>query len=176
MPDWHAGVLDHQVHPAGLKPWHTIPDFNAGDVKTFWELSRFDWVVQWAFNALCGDDQAVAQLNNWLEDWSANNPANAGVNWKCGQETSIRVIHLSVAASLLGQLQSMTPALETLLRQHLTRISPTISYAVAQDNNHGTSEAVALFIGGAWLNAAGRGDEQKHDLDEQRSALVGKPG
>jgi len=28
---------------------------------------------------------------------------------------------------------------------------PTIRYAVAQNNNHGTSEAAALFIGGAWL-------------------------
>jgi hypothetical protein len=36
---------------------------------------------------------------------------------------------------------------------HLRRIAPTIQYAVAQDNNHGTSEAAALFIGGSWLEA-----------------------
>ena len=34
---------------------------------------------------------------------------------------------------------------------HLKRISQTINYALAQDNNHGISEAAALFIGGAWL-------------------------
>lgn len=31
-----------------------------------------------------------------------------------------------------------------LLRQYLKRIEPTIDYAIAQDNNHGTSEAYLL--------------------------------
>ncbi|MFV7425598.1 heparinase II/III family protein, partial [Stenotrophomonas geniculata] len=39
------------------------------------------------------------------------------------------------------------------IEAHLKRIEPTIDYAIAQDNNHGTSEAAALYIGGAFLNA-----------------------
>lgn len=42
-----------------------------------------------------------------------------------------------------------------LIKAHLKRIAPTISYAIAQDNNHGTSEAAALFIGGSWLLSQG---------------------
>jgi hypothetical protein len=42
------------------------------------------------------------------------------------------------------------------LEAHLVRIAPTIHYAMAQDNNHGTSEAAALFIGGSWLAHSGR--------------------
>ena len=38
---------------------------------------------------------------------------------------------------------------------HLKRIAPTIHYAIGQQNNHGTSEAAALFIGGSWLNKLG---------------------
>ena len=34
-------------------------------------------------------------------------------------------------------------------------VAPKIGYAVGQDNNHGTSEAAALFIGGRWLAALG---------------------
>ena len=37
------------------------------------------------------------------------------------------------------------------LPTHLERISSTVLYAEAQDNNHWTSEAAALFIGGSWL-------------------------
>jgi len=46
-----------------------------------------------------------------------------------------------------------------LVRFHLRRIAPTIGYAVGQDNNHGTSEAAALFIGGTWLRIAASDSE-----------------
>ena len=42
-----------------------------------------------------------------------------------------------------------------MITLHLVRIAATLPYAIAQDNNHGTSEAAALFIGGAWLDATG---------------------
>jgi hypothetical protein len=44
--------------------------------------------------------------------------------------------------------------LAALVARHLGRIERTLSYAVAQQNNHATSEAAALFVGGAIL--AGR--------------------
>ena len=50
-----------------------------------------------------------------------------------------------------SQDQSPLPNLVELIKTHLFRIAPTIRYAIAQDNNHGTSEAAALFVGGAWL-------------------------
>lgn len=156
LPDWHCSMLGGQRHPGGLKHWSVIPDFGeAGDVKGYWELSRFDWVAQLTFNYLDGDIYAIETLNHWLNDWSTNNPCNLGVNWKCGQEASLRVIHLLFAANLLKQLDKPQAALVQMIEQHLRRISPTISYAVAQDNNHGTSEAVALFIGGAFLAQQG---------------------
>ncbi|MFO0490561.1 MAG: heparinase II/III-family protein, partial [Curvibacter sp.] len=78
-----------------------------------------------------------------------------GPNWKCGQEASIRVMHLAMAALILGQTRQATPALRDLIQLHLQRIAPTLSYAIGQDNNHGTSEAAALFIGGSWLSSLG---------------------
>ena len=60
-------------------------------------------------------------------------------------------MHLAMAAHLLGQVATPSIGLVRLVRLHLRRIAPTIQYAVAQDNNHGTSEAAALFIGGSWL-------------------------
>lgn len=75
---------------------------------------------------------------------------------KCGQEASIRVMHLAVAVRLLGQVTETSTGLLDLVELHLQRIAPTVMYAVAQNNNHGTSEAAALFMGGAWLEANGR--------------------
>lgn len=137
------------------RPWWQISDFNSrvGDIKAVWEASRFDWVLAFAQHAARGNTEALQHLNAWLEDWCCVNSPYQGPNWKCGQEASIRVMHLAMAARMLSQQCVSTVALLDLICLHLQRISPTIRYAVAQDNNHGTSEAAALFIGGSWLAA-----------------------
>lgn len=157
IPNWHKSVLtDVELEQPNIN-WWEIPDFSAklGDVKGVWEASRFDWVIGFAQLAAQGDNLALAKLNLWISDWCINNPPYKGGNWKCGQEASIRVMHLAMAAVILHQCDQASSALTSLIKAHLKRIEPTISYAVAQDNNHGTSEAAALFIGGSWLTLAG---------------------
>ena len=140
------------------RDWWLIPDFDpaVGDIKVIWELSRFDWVLAYAQQARAGDTNSFGRLNNWLNDWCQHNPPYKGPNWKCGQEASIRVMHLAMASVILNQVKTPTKALVDLIELHMQRITPTISYAMAQDNNHGTSEAAALFIGGSWLETLGR--------------------
>ncbi|MES2319258.1 MAG: heparinase II/III-family protein [Pseudomonadota bacterium] len=156
-PDWHCNVFNGEQVRAPSRPWWAIADFDpaVGDIKLIWEASRFDWVLALAQRAAAGEEGALDKLNAWLGDWSVHNRPYLGVNWKCGQEASIRVMHLAMAALLLGQHGHSAPGLLALVRVHLRRIAPTISYAVAQDNNHGSSEAAALFIGGSWLAAHG---------------------
>lgn len=156
-PDWLANPLTGQRMAAPDRVWWQIPDFDpaVGDIKLIWELSRMDWVVAFAQRARNGDSAALTRLNDWLSDWCAHNPPYCGPNWKCGQEASIRIMHLAMAAQILGQAQQITPGLRDLVHLHLKRIAPTIQYAMAQDNNHGTSEAAALFIGGSWLASIG---------------------
>lgn len=150
-PDWFANPFSSQAFAGTGSDWWRIPDFASGDIKGVWELSRFDWVVAWATCAAHGDAAALTRLNDWLADWGERNPPYKGPNWKCGQEASIRVMHLALAALVLGQTRRPEPGLIALLRVHLQRIAPTISYAVGQQNNHATSEAAALFIGGSLL-------------------------
>ena len=156
-PDWLANPLTGRRVSAPERDWWRIPDFDpaVGDIKLIWELSRMDWVLAFAQRARNGDTAALARLNDWLADWCLHNPPYCGPNWKCGQEASIRVMHLAMAAILLGQVRQPTLGLRDLVRLHLRRIEPTLQYAMAQDNNHGTSEAAALFIGGSWLAAQG---------------------
>lgn len=155
--NWHVNPFLGTRVADSQRPWHQIPDFDpvVGDIKTVWEASRFDWLLPMAQRARHGDASEIDRINKWLADWCAANPAYRGPNWKCGQEASIRVIHLAVAARLLGQNTTPQPDLLRLVRAHLMRIYPTISYAMGQDNNHGTSEAAGLFIGGHWCHVNG---------------------
>lgn len=154
--DWHRNPFTGKRPALVDAPWWSVPDDDAsiGDIKAIWERSRFDWVVHLAQRAVLEGRDPVDELNGRLADWSAKNPPYRGHNWKCGQEASIRVMHLAAAALILSRIDDPSIPLLNLLALHLERIAPTVDYALAQDNNHGTSEAAALFIGGSWLERA----------------------
>lgn len=132
-----------------------------------------NWVVAFAQRARNGDKAALDHINVWLSDWLKSNPPYLGANWKCGQEAAIRLIHLCCAAVILGQERGTLSGLQDVIRLHLRRIEPTLDYAVSQNNNHGTSEAAALFIGGSWLAAEGAVDGPKYEK-LGRSLLVNR--
>lgn len=183
-PDWLANPLSGQRVHEPARMWWQIPDFDpqVGDIKLIWELSRMDWVLAFAQHARNGDTAALQRLNDWLTDWCQHNPPYRGPNWKCGQEASIRVMHLAMAALILGQTRQASPALRDLINLHLQRIAPTLSYAIGQDNNHGTSEAAALFIGGSWLTSFGAPDGLRWAtlgrrwLENRAMRLIGEEG
>ena len=162
-PDWLSNPITGVKSEKGLLPWWKISDFEekTGDIKLMWELSRFDWVLAFAQRARNGEEKALDRLNSWISNWLSVNPPYLGPNWKCGQEASIRVINLCCASLILGQEKNAADGLQTLISMHLKRISPTIQYAIAQNNNHGTSEAAALFLGGSLLSAHGNKDGDK---------------
>lgn len=183
-PDWLADPLTGKGVDRAERPWWLIPDFNpaVGDIKRIWELSRLDWAPRLARRARSEGAGKSDRLERWVADWVARNPPYFGPNWKCGQEASIRVMNLAMTALLLGQADEPTPGMLDLIEVHLRRIAPTIQYAVAQDNNHGTSEAAALFIGGAWLadhgRSGGAGWERtgRRWLEERAKRLIGPAG
>ncbi|WP_306544553.1 heparinase II/III family protein [Malikia spinosa] len=183
-PDWLANPFNGQRVAAPERGWWQIPDFDpaVGDIKLIWELSRMDWVLAFAQRARQGDDKALGQLNDWLADWCAHNPPYRGPNWKCGQEASLRVMHLAMAALILDQVRTPAIALRDLVKLHLQRVAPTVQYAMAQDNNHGTSEAAALFIGGSWLAVLGIDEGERWQrmgrrwLENRAARLIGPQG
>ena len=152
-PNWFFQQFSKKTSNKQQLRWYEIADFDPdlGDIKPIWDLSRMDWVVPLSQQSKKGDKEALKILNIWLNDWKLKNPPYLGVNWKCGQEASIRVIHLVMGAFLLNQLKNPSNALIQLIITHLKRIEPTTSYAIGQSNNHGTSEGAALFIGGSFL-------------------------
>jgi hypothetical protein len=87
-----------------------------------------------------------------------------------------------MAALILGQVHTASPSLRDLVQLHLKRIAPTLQYAIAQDNNHGTSEAAALFMGGSWLVAVGVSEGEswartgRRWLEDRAACLIGLEG
>lgn len=116
-PQWHLNPFNGKKVRHAEYNWWNIADFDpdVGDIKTVWEASRFDWVLGFAQLGALGDEKALKTLNYWLNDWCNKNPPYKGPNWKCGQESSIRVMHLSIAASILNQYQSSPDSLIQLI-------------------------------------------------------------
>ncbi len=177
-PHWHSNIITGQSLDDGFVDWHKVPVFSekVGDIKTIWEASRFDWLLTFAQRALQGDTDALKNMEYWLTDWDEHNPPYKGPNWVCAQEASIRLCHMMLALYIMGQLDQPTDAFRNFILHHLRRISPTTAYARGQDNNHATSEAMALLIGGWWLQKiAYRTEEaqryctQGRDLLEERA-------
>ncbi|NQU86999.1 MAG: alginate lyase family protein [Mariniphaga sp.] len=153
-PQWFLNPFNGKQIIEKERHWTRLPDFSdVGDIKNIWEASRFSWVpvLALAFN-ITGEDKYINCLNRWLDNWIVSNPVNIGPNWKCGQEASIRIFNILIALHILEQAQTPTEVMLDFIDQHIKRINKNILYSIAQDNNHGISEAAGLYLGGAFLN------------------------
>ena len=159
LPNWHLDPIRDSVF-SKTGHWSCVINPPGADVKHVWEMSRFFWAPQLAAAwRVTGDRQYVSFLNKLITSWLKENSWNEGVNWQCGQETSIRMLNLLLAWWFLGEEKSLS-LIDVILR-HVERIKPTINYAIGQDNNHGTSEAAALYIGGRWLEVNSESNQQR---------------
>lgn len=122
------------------------------DLKDRWEASRFDWVYLLARCRAAGITEAQDLFWELLEDWAKLNPEHQGYAWLCAQESSIRAFALMFAWGVFGvEDRARQRLLARLVAATAERVSASISYALAQNNNHGLSEAALLFLAGAAL-------------------------
>lgn len=148
-PEWHSNAVTGERASASSH-WSDLGDFGFGDIKNIWEVSRFGWAYALVRAYWRTDDERYPEAF-WalFENWVAKNPPNQGVNWKCGQEVSFRVMAWCFA--LYGFLDSRSTTAERL-QSLLTamaisgdRIAANIDYAISQKNNHGISEGMGLW-------------------------------
>lgn len=135
--------------------WCDYPTFSPqrGDIKDVWEPARFAcafWIVR-AY-ALTGNEKYPAAFWELFESWCTQNPPNRGPNWKCGQETSLRIIAWCFALYGFWGSNHTTPARVTAMVKAIalqaSRVAGNIEFALSQKNNHGISEAVGLLTVG----------------------------
>jgi len=160
-PAWSTNYLNGVSVEGRGAHWSRTSDFGEalGDIKCVWEPSRFDWALRFGWRIRNGERQLLGTLEHWLRNWCEENQPNAGANWKCGQEASIRVMHLLFLVDLLeGHAAVNDVAIAGFVHTHLERVLPSLHYATGQSNNHATSEAVALYCGGVYLKRVSAGD------------------
>lgn len=179
-PNWHHNALSGESAPANLH-WSQLPDFGFGDIKVIWEPSRFGFVftlvrAYWR----TGDERYAELFWQLVEDWQKSNPPQSGANWKCGQETALRV--MAWCFGLYGFLSASATTAErvAMLAQMIAvsgqRIAQNLRYALSQRNNHGISEAMGLWTIGLLfpeLHSASRWRQTgKQLLEELGHSLV----
>ncbi len=153
LPNWFQNPFNKKIFSNNQFHWTKLNDFDneSGDIKNIWEISRFNCLGTLSYAYLLTDNiKYLKKVNNWVIDWIEKNPPNIGPNWKCGQEASIRSINILLCQFIMGN-EKISKNLKTFLKIHIYRIYPTVVYAKAQNNNHGISEAVALYSIGYFL-------------------------
>lgn len=152
-PAWQANPFTGERAPADLH-WSEIGDFDNGDIKIIWEPSRFGFTFSLVRAYWRTDDERYAEMF-WqlVEDWREHNPPQLGVNWKCGQEISFRVMAWCFGLYGFRDARATTAERVSKLAQMIAvsggRIEANLDYALSQHNNHGISEGLGLWTIGA---------------------------
>lgn len=150
-PNWLLNPYTGGVHHARTH-WCDYPTFSQelGDIKEVWEPSRFAcafWLTR-AY-ALTRDEKYPRAFWELFESWVNQNPPNLGPNWKCGQETGIRLFGWAFALYAFWNSPSTTPervaSMARLMAIQAERIYHNIDFAVSQKNNHSMSEAIGMM-------------------------------
>lgn len=154
--NWHYNPLTRAESKKNVK-WHQIPDFDKelGDIKVIWEASRlthFFYFVR-AY-LLTGDQKYYTAFSNQLEDWLENNTYPYGVNFKCGQECTLRMTNTLIAYSVFKNCGITTHLDDVNVRKLVEvcykKVLSNFFYAhKCIQNNHTFSEICGL-IAGAW--------------------------
>lgn len=150
--DWAANPLEETRCPAD-RDWFDIPDFRSeqGDMRTMWEPARAAWALDLARARAHGVSiDAGGLFWRWVDSWMNACPPFRGPQWKCGQESSTRLLAIMIGAWSLADDPATTPQRWTQLARLAWatgyRVFHHIDYAVSQKNNHALSEALGLLL------------------------------
>jgi hypothetical protein len=160
--DWSVHPLLGTVYPS--EPWWELRRFlsldaSRGDVKDAWEAARFTWAFDLVLGyAVSRDERYAEAFWNGVETFADGSPPFRGIQWSCGQETSVRALSCLWAERAFADARASTherrARLADLFAWSGERVADAIEYAISQRNNHGISEAVGLVVLGARLSGA----------------------
>ena len=153
-PDWHSNPFTGQ-RSSPAAHWSRIPMFSreTGDLKFIWEPGRFASAYTLARAYWATEDESYAETF-WqlIESWASANPPNQGAHWKCGQETSLRLMAWCFALYAVADSPATTPErlfqIVGMIAAQADRVSRDHIYAHLQRNNHAISEGVGLWTVG----------------------------
>lgn len=155
-PDWFRNPMTGASIDPSLE-WFRIPDFSkeAGDIKVYWEISRYTHLLLLARAALLGDGERYhVAFSRQVADWVASNGYGHGPNYKCGQEASLRMLNVLMAYSCFRYLRMATSedeaSVKAIVEGSYKKVLSNFFYArKCIRNNHTLSEACGMYVG-AW--------------------------
>ncbi|MFL2140597.1 heparinase II/III family protein [Ruoffia sp. FAM 26254] len=154
--NWHLNPITG-VQVDSKTKWYEIPDFDPerGDIKIVWEASRFTHFFSFVRAFMLTKELKYyrafsEQLNNWL----INNQYSYGANYKCSQETTLRMIGGLFSYSVFEAYEVTTAKDEKnitkLISDSYKKVLSNFFYAhKCIKNNHTLTEILGLIIG-AW--------------------------
>lgn len=160
--------------------WTKVNDFSkeAGDIKFVWEKSRFSWLLTICRYDYHYDEDHAEFVFSQILDWIDKNPLNCGPNYKCSQETSIRINNWLFALNFYKQSEALTEdrweKIMTSIYWQTDHVMKNINFSrIAVRNNHAITETLTLYLMGmmfpmmkgaaAWKKKGKRWFEQEID-------------
>lgn len=135
--------------------WTKINDFSqeAGDIKFVWEKSRFSWLLTVCRYDYHYDEDHAEFVFSQIMDWIEKNPLNCGPNYKCSQETSIRILNWLFALNFYRRSEALTEdrfeRIMTSVYWQTDHVMKNINFSrIAVRNNHAITETLTLYLMG----------------------------
>ena len=125
----------------------------AGDIKFTWEKSRFSWLLTICrYDYHFEEDHSEFVISQIL-DWIDKNPLNCGPNYKCSQETSIRLNNWVFVLLFYKNSRALTEErwskIMTSIYWQIHHVYNNINYSrIAVRNNHAITETLTLYLMG----------------------------
>lgn len=150
--DWMINPVTNHKYDVS-KHWSEIQDISAeaGDIKFVWEKARFSFlhdIIRYDYHF--EDDQSQLVLNE-IEDFIDKNPINQGPNYKCSQETSLRLLNWTFALYYYKDSKCLSEVLFhkiiNSIYWQLHHVYKNIHFSrIAVRNNHAITETLTLYL------------------------------
>lgn len=135
--------------------WSKIESLSAeaGDIKYVWEKSRFSWLLTICRYDYHFDEDHSEFVFGQILDWIDKNPLNCGPNYKCSQETSIRLNNWVFALHFYKNCNALTEErwnrIIASIYWQIHHVYNNINYSrIAVRNNHAITETLTLYLMG----------------------------
>lgn len=150
--DWLTNP-DTGYHYDIRKHWTEIEDLSseAGDIKFTWEKSRFSYlytIIRYDYHF---DEDHSSFVFHEIEDWIDKNPINQGPNYKCSQETSLRILNWTFALYFYRNSEHLTEELFQKMMHsvywQIRHVRSNIHFSrISVRNNHAITETLTLYL------------------------------
>ena len=152
--DWVTNPLTGYHYDVHLH-WTKVNDFSkeAGDIKFVWEASRFCWLYTIVRNDYHNGEDHSGFVFARIIDWIDKNPLNCGPNYKCSQETSLRILNWLFALNFYKNSENLTDEIWdkiiTSVYWQIHHVYNNINFSrIAVRNNHVIAETLTLYLVG----------------------------